>query len=57
MGDKLIRQAYDELAYLRLLLNEAEQHRLNTSDLWQRIAISEWRIKQLEWATFDADRT
>jgi hypothetical protein len=57
MGDKLIRQAYNDLAYLRLCLDGAERYRLNTGDLRRRIAMSEWRIKKLEWATFDASRS
>ena len=56
MGEKLIRQAYDELAYLRLCLDGAERYRLGTADLRGRITISEFRIKKLEWATFDAHR-
>jgi hypothetical protein len=57
MGNKLIRQAYSELAYLRLCLDGAERHHLNTADLRRRIATSEWRIKILERATFNANRT
>ena len=57
MSDKLIHQAYDELAHLRLCLDGAERHRLNTADLRRRITTSEWRIKKLEWAAFDANRS
>ena len=57
MVHKLIRQAYDELAYLHLCLDGAERHHLNTAGLQRRIAMSEWQIKKLERATFDANRT
>jgi hypothetical protein len=58
MSDKLIRQAYTELAELRLRRDGAERHRLNTvaADLRERIATSEARIKTLEWATFHVAR-
>jgi hypothetical protein len=57
MHDKFIRQAYDELSYLRQCLAGAERYRLRTADnLRQRIALSEWRIRMLEWATFDNPR-
>ena len=46
MDYKLIRQAYAELGELRLCLDGAERHR---ADLRRRIAISESRIKALEW--------
>ncbi len=50
MDYKLIRQAYPELGELRLRRDQAERHGLNTAaDLRRRIAISESRIKVLEW--------
>ncbi len=57
MGDKLIHQAYDELAYLRLCLHGAEQHHLKTADLRRRIACCEGRIKTLEYAAFSGNRS
>jgi hypothetical protein len=57
MGFKLIHQAYGELAYLRLCLNGAERHRMNTGDLRRRIEWCEARIRTLEWATFSTSRS
>ena len=52
--DKFMRHAYEELARLRLLLDGAQRHRLNSADdLRRRIAISEWRIRALENAAFN----
>lgn len=57
MSNKLIRQAYDELAYLHGCLEGAERYRLRiATDLRRRVAISEWRIKKLEFALFAAPK-
>ncbi len=56
MHDRFIRQAYEELTYLRDCLASAERYHVRSDDLRRRIASSEARIKVLELAKFNANR-
>jgi hypothetical protein len=55
MHNRFIRQAYEELSYLRQCLDGAERHGLpSVASLRQRIAVSELRIRVLETAAYAA---
>jgi hypothetical protein len=56
MQKRLIIQTYKELARLRNLLENAEQHRLRSiaANLRDRIAAVERQIRTYEWAGLNA---
>ena len=57
MNDRIIQQAYQELACLRDRLENAEERQLRLDELRFRIALSEARVRRLEWVAFYAVKT